>query len=114
LPTILELSGVSYPQTVNGENTRQIDGKSMLPLLFGEKEAIHDTLYWEHEGGRAIRIGDLKMTALPGKPWELYNLAENHTETNDLSGNYPEKVKMMDGAWNSWALRTGVKIMPHD
>jgi arylsulfatase A-like enzyme len=108
LPTCLELAKVKYPDTVNGEKTIPPDGKSLLPLIYGSTHSIHDTLFWEHEGGRAIRIGDWKMTALSGKPWELYNLAVDHTETNDLSAKYPEKVKQMNDGWRSWAVRSHV------
>ncbi len=110
MPTFLELSGADYPDRINGEKTGFIDGKSLLPLLYGEKISIHDTLYWEHEGGRAIRIGDWKLTSLSGKPWELFNLSVDHTETSDLSKSYPEKVSDMNRAWETWAGKTGVKI----
>lgn len=110
LPTCLKLAGAKYPDTVNGEKTISPDGKSMLPLLYGEKKSIHDTLYWEHEGGRAIRIGNLKLSSLPGKPWELYNLEKDHTELENLAQKYPEKVKQMDQAWQKWALGVGLKV----
>ncbi len=102
LPTCMELAGAKYPEMINGEKTNLPDGTSLLPLLYGKKQAIHDTLYWEHEGGRAIRIGDWKMSSLPGKPWELFNLSEDHTETNNLAQNYLEKVKQMNDAWKLW------------
>ncbi len=73
-------------------------------------EILHDTLYWEHEGGRAIRVGDWKMSSLPGKKWELFNLAEDHTEMNDLSEKYPQRVEMMNHAWEEWAKKMNVKI----
>ena len=98
LPTCLALSGSEYPEMVNGQKTISPSGKNILPLLFKETEAIHDTLYWEHEKGKAIRIGDWKMSALPGQKWELFNLAEDHTEMNDLSAKYPAKVVQMDEA----------------
>ncbi|RIJ48185.1 arylsulfatase [Maribellus luteus] len=109
LPTCLELSGSTYPETVNGRKAVPPVGKNLLPLLFNETESIHDTLYWEHEGGRAIRMGDWKMSALPNREWELFNLAADHTETNDLSAELPEKVKEMDEAWKSWANSIGVR-----
>ena len=102
LPTCLELSGVKYPATINDKKTYQLDGKSLLPLLYGEKQSIHDTLYWEHEGGRAIRVGDWKMSSLPGKRWELFNITDDHTETMNLETQYPEKVKQLDTLWQVW------------
>lgn len=109
LPTCLELSGSNYPAEVNGLKALSPAGKSILPLVMGKTNAIHDTLYWEHEGGRAIRIGDWKMSALPKGKWELFNLAADHTETSDLSEKFPEKLRQMDAAWNDWAKRLGIR-----
>ena len=109
LPTCLALSEAKYPDSFNGQTTLKPSGKNMLPLFFGETQSIHDTLYWEHEGGRAIRTGNWKMAALPNQEWELYDLAADHTETNNLSAKYPEKVVEMNAAWVKWALKTEVK-----
>ncbi len=109
LPTCLELAGAPYPEMVNGEKTIPPSGKSLLPLLYGKTESLHDTLYWEHEGGRAIRVGDWKMTALPRGKWELYNMAADHTEMVNLAEKHPEKVQQMDTSWQAWAGRIGVK-----
>jgi len=105
LPTCLELAGVKYPSTINGLKTQNPDGKSLLPLIFGKANSIHDTLFWEHEGGRAARFGDWKIASLKGKNWELFNLAEDGTESNDLAGKYPDKVKLMDEMWQAWSKR---------
>ncbi len=112
LPTCLELAGATYPDSINGEKTMHPDGKSLLPLLFGKTKVLHDTLYWEHEGGRAIRTGDWKMSALPNKAWQLFRIDEDHTEINDLASEYPEKVEQMDRAWKKWALSEGIKVNP--
>ena len=105
LPTCMELSGISYPVTVNGLKTSRIEGKSLMPLLWKEVKTTHDTLFWEHEGGRAIRIVDWKMAALNGKPWELFDLANDRTETDNLAPQYSEKVKQLNGLWDSWYKR---------
>ncbi len=99
MPTCLEIAGTQYPDSINGLKTVKLDGKSLMPLIMGETASIHDTLFWEHENGRAIRIGEWKMAALPNEPWELFHISEDHTETNDLSLNYPDKVKEMNAAW---------------
>jgi len=109
MPTCLELSGSRYPEEVNGQKAFPLPGKSIMPLVYGQTKAIHDTLYWEHEGGRAIRIGDWKMSALPKGKWELFNLAEDHTETTDLSAKHPDKLKQMDEAWHDWAVKLGIR-----
>ena len=105
LPTCMELAGVGYPSTINGLKSSPIEGKSILPLLQNQIKTTHDTLFWEHEGGRAVRIGDWKMAALNGHPWELFDLARDRTETKDLAAAYPEKVKQMNELWESWLKR---------
>ncbi len=110
LPTCLDLTGAKYPEVINGEETVPPAGISLLPLLYNETESIHDTLYWEHEGGRAIRIGDWKMSSLPGNEWELFNITKDHTEMNDLSHTYPDKVAEMDEAWRNWAVSMNINL----
>lgn len=109
LPTCAELAGAQLPDSIHGQKAQKPDGKSLLPLIFGKTKVLHDTLFWEHEGGRAIRIGDWKMSALSGKPWQLFNLEDDHTETNDLSNKYPERVEDMNQAWEKWAQTQGIE-----
>ena len=99
LPTCMELAGTSYPDSINGLATTPIEGKSLIPLFKNEIKATHDTLFWEHEGGRALRIGDWKIAALQNHPWELFNLAKNRTETINLAEDFPDKVQEMESAW---------------
>ena len=56
-------------------------------------------------GGRALRIGVWKIAALKGENWELFNLAEDHTETTDLAKDFPEKVQGMEEVWNAYYKR---------
>ena len=37
------------------------------------------------------------------EPWELFNLAADPFETNDLSTQLPDKVKSMEKKWTRWA-----------
>ncbi len=105
LPTCLDLAGAKYPSEVNGLKTERLDGRNLMPLILGKTKAIHDTLYWEHEGGRAIRIGDWKMSSLKNSAWELFNLAEDRNESVNLSAKFPKRVEQLDEAWNNWADR---------
>lgn len=95
LPTVADIIDAELPDN--------IDGISYLPSLIGkEKQEEHDYLYWEfHEnnGRQAIRKGDWKAVKYDvhnnGKI-ELYDLSADLSETNDLSGAYPEKVAEFD------------------
>lgn len=94
LPTFVDLANGTLPEG--------LDGISMKPTLLGnEKEQKrHDYLYWEfHEkGGRqAIRQGDWKAVKYnvleQDSSIELYNLALDVGEENNLAAKFPEKVK---------------------
>ena len=76
-----------------------------MPVLRGEPRAGHETLYWEHEGGRAVRQGDWKLAALPDAEWELFDLARDRTESRDVSAHHPEKVRDLVALWTAWRER---------
>lgn len=40
--------------------------------------------------------------------WELYNIAEDRCELNDLAAKHPDRVENMVAEWNAWARRVGV------
>ena len=105
MPTCLELAGAKYPTMINNLKTQNLDGKNLLPLIFGLTKSIHDTLYWEHEGGRAVRVENWKMASLKNMKWELFNLSEDQTESSNLADQYPEKVRQMDELWQKWAKK---------
>jgi len=89
LPTCCELIGREPP--------KDIDGISMLPALLGrEGRRQHEYLYWELNGQQAIRVGDWK--ALRNKPWldvELYNLAEDISEKDNLAKERPDLARRL-------------------
>ena len=95
-----------------------MEGESLVQSIKNENDVRKADLYWEHEANRAIRVGNWKLVMMAtnrfpfnGK-WELYNLAEDRTETNDLAEKYPEKVEEMKAKWEEWAER--VKVYPLD
>jgi arylsulfatase len=111
MPTCLELAGASCPNTFAGQKLTPIEGKSLVPILKGQSQAGHDKLFFEHVRGRAIRMGDWKLVAFSGtsNKWELYNLAKDQTETQDLADQYPDRVETMKAEWYAWARRVGAE-----
>ncbi|WP_430819685.1 arylsulfatase [Carboxylicivirga caseinilyticus] len=109
LPTCLDVADCSYPDSINGMKAIKPVGSSFLPLVEGNVSTTHDVFVWEHEGGKAVRVGDWKMSALPGQPWELFNISHDHTESDNLSSQYPQKVKDLDKIWKDWADKTGIR-----
>ncbi|MBW3598137.1 MAG: hypothetical protein KY475_12795 [Planctomycetes bacterium] len=51
-------------------------------------------------GNRAICVGDWKLVAAKGGPWELYGLRNDRAESNDLAKVHPEKMKELESLWN--------------
>lgn len=96
MPTFVELLG----EDTNWRD-EAMDGLSILPTLTGNgTQQEHDFLYWEfHEenGRQAVRAGDWKLirqNIKSGNPThELYNIAEDPHEDNDLASTYPDKVE---------------------
>jgi arylsulfatase A len=96
MPTFAEITGAETPEG--------IDGISFLPALLGKKQKQHEFLYWEfHEqGGKmAVRMGNWKAVKLnidkiPQGETELYDLATDTGETNNIASSNPEIVKKME------------------
>ena len=88
------------------DKRKTIDGVNLLPYLTGEnKGRPHDQLFWRISNRTAIRAGDWKLLRNPGRgqdgAWELYNLADDLSETNNLASSQPTKLKEMIKAWES-------------
>lgn len=112
MPTFLELAGIEQPTSpYNGREIFDIQGVSMLPGLKGKAEK-NRVVGWELLGRAAVRKGDWKIRLLedpygPGE-WQLFNLAEDPTETTDLAAEKPEKLKEMLVEWDEYIRRNGV------
>jgi arylsulfatase A-like enzyme len=89
-----------------------LEGKSFLPVLKGGTRAGHEKLYLgiyrqsrlaygRHEGG----LGQTES-----QEWELYNLAKDRTETQNLAAEQPETVDKMVADWMAWAEEMGVPV----
>ena len=79
---------------------RQSREVNLLPAIEQDKTVDHDYLWWLHEGNRAIRMGDWKLVAADGEPWELYNLLTDRSEQDNLASAQPARVRTMESKWN--------------
>ena len=100
VPTIRELAGLTRPNPSEARPAPTPPGHSLVPAFARDGGLKHDELWWQHEGNRAIRVGDWKLVAA-GKdgPWELYDLANDRTETRDLASVHPDKVRELTRRW---------------
>jgi arylsulfatase len=118
LPTLLEVAGASYPQSAGGHELPPLVGKSWVKLLAGEEPALRtaqDYLAWEVFGNRALRQGDWKLR-WQFKPfgkgdWELFNLANDPSERNDLASQHPDRLRSLTALWDEYVKANDV-ILP--
>ncbi|AKQ46175.1 arylsulfatase [Rufibacter radiotolerans] len=109
MATCLDASGATYPQTFEGRPLTPMAGKSFLGALLGKEQPGHETIFWEHLGAAALRQGNWKLVRLGAKAkWELYDLAQDRTETNNLADQNPGKVTAMAQVWEKMAQEQNV------
>lgn len=115
VPTVLELIGASYPDVFEGRSLLPVDGASLVPV-FNDEPAFERRLGFEHETNRAWIDGRWKMVTqnfdssdgrFRAHEPELYDLALDPSEMNNLAAQHPERLSAMIDAWNAWALDIG-------
>jgi arylsulfatase len=111
MATVLEAAGAHYPVEYEGHPIDPLEGISLMPV-FAADQARDKPLYWEHEGNCAVRVGPWKLVRNYPGPWELFDIEQDRSELNDLSGDFPERVQQMAGLYQEWADRCGV--IPRD
>ena len=130
VPTILEATGVKAPEVVDGIKQSPIEGVSMV-YTFDKKNvaapSTHKTQYFEMFGDRALyHDGWLASTkvmrapwvhAVPKEsvldyPWELYNLNEDWTQSQDLAAKNPAKLKELQDLF--WKEAAKYQVLPLD
>jgi len=94
VPTILELAG---GKARAGPPT---PGKSLVPAFGRDVPVTRESMWWLHEGNRALRVGNWKIVAAGADaPWELYDLAADRGESRNLAAEQPGRVREMGDAW---------------
>jgi arylsulfatase A-like enzyme len=117
VPTVLDVAGIKHPSTYKGRKIAPVQGKSWVRMLAGRTQSPRtsgDWLGWELFGNRAIRQGDWKITWLyepfGTEDWQLFNLAKDPGEQQDLSDKFPKKRKTLIALWNKYVKKNGVII----
>lgn len=114
LPTLVEAAGGDWRGTSHaGRTVRAVRGASWKPYLEGRAERIHaaeEAIGSELFGRRAMRQGDWKLVDM-GKGWQLFNIADDPGETQDLARREPERVAALAAAWDRYGKEAGV-VMP--
>jgi arylsulfatase A-like enzyme len=93
----------------------RLEGVDLAPYFMGlNKEEPHGALFWRFGPQFAVRAGDWKLmraaddkegrahTADPNAPVQLFNLADDVGERNDVAEKFPEKVAELQTLWDDW------------
>ncbi len=132
LPTVLKIAGIEAPGDIDGVEQSAIDGISFDYLLYadgGSAAEQHQTQHFEMFGSRALyHRGWKAVTFHPVGPlygdgldpnsrfeddvWELYHVAEDLSETDDVASEHPEKLAELIELWWQEARRN--QVLPLD
>jgi arylsulfatase len=123
-PTILQATGIKEPKMINGVKQKPMEGTSLV-YSFGDADAPthHHTQYFEMFGNRGIyqdgwianttplRV-PWEMTGPSPSPddfkWELYHIAEDFSQANNLAAQNPAKLKELQGVFDHEAKKYNV------
>ncbi len=108
MATIVDVTGASYPREFKGRRIQPMEGVSLRPALAGRPLQRSQPLFWEHEGNRAIRSGHWKLVSKYPDGWELYDMAADRAERNNVAAKHPDIVRSLAAAWAAWAKRANV------
>jgi arylsulfatase len=103
LPTLLDLAGRPYPDSADGSPTPALDGRSLVPVLRGGTRPDPEILIAGFtERFRMVRIGDRKIVRVNAEPWQMYDLARDPTELEDLAPAQAGVLAEMVEAYRRW------------
>src|SRR5271168_3419758 len=131
VPTILEASGIQAPATVNGIAQKPIEGVSMA-YTFDKANANapskRETQYFEmfanrgiyHDGWYACTtppaapwlLGTTKLPEVNDYKWELYNIADDYSQYNDIAAQNPDKLHELQALFLTEAAK--YQVLPLD
>ena len=109
LPTILDAFGINDSASNPLLRSSPSDGKSLLPVLQGTTDSLHEYLFWAYESSGsffegAVRKGIWKLliNRRESSGLELFNLVDDPVESNNLVEEYPDIVQDLQEAFITW------------
>ncbi|SEN96732.1 arylsulfatase [Flavobacterium sp. CF108] len=108
-PTCLEYADFQYPDAFQGKNLTPLEGISLKKEFEGQQSDVHEALFWEHEGSKAVRKDQWKAVAENNQPWELYNLTADRTETKNVAKLEPKLLQTLIELHQKWSVKVGVE-----
>ena len=99
MATLIDVGQAEYPTQIGSRVIDPLQGRSLVPIFQDQVRTPHENLYFHFGSDRALRQGDWKLVSAKRGRWELYNLADDRTETNDLAKKMPDRVEAMATQW---------------
>jgi arylsulfatase A-like enzyme len=99
MPTLAEITQCEIPQSWPERELRPVSGVSLKPILDGGSLGKRPPIHLLFSNDRGLRDGDWKAVSFRGEAWELYNVAGDRTELNDLADAEPERLQKMVDTW---------------
>jgi arylsulfatase A-like enzyme len=109
MPTVLDVTGAPYPRERSGQTIQPMEGVSLRPAFAGRSINRPHPIFWEHEGNRAVRSGQWKLVSRYPDAWELYDIAADRVERNNVAPQHPDIVARLSAEWEMWAKRANVE-----
>jgi len=124
MPTALQATGTQFMREIDGVKQMPMDGISLgYSFDNGGAPSARTEQYYEQLGNRAMYKDGWKAVTIHGNRmpwvtagtfpfdkdvWELYNLNEDFSETNNLAAKHPEKLEALKKAWDAAAWKYNV------
>lgn len=102
MPTLIDITGASYPLTHQNDTVTALRGESMLDNWKGEKSDRTKPLFFEWSDGAAVIHQGWKIVKEGDENWNLYNLKADPTETNNLASKNSDKLEMLRDLFADW------------
>ncbi|WPU91905.1 arylsulfatase [Mucilaginibacter sabulilitoris] len=113
MATFVAVAKAKYPTQYKGLAVIPTQGQSLAGSFKGHI-TTDEPLFNEHFGARYVRYQDWKLVSLAkDTTWNLFHIADDETETKEVSAKYPDRVKQMAFMWHQWAAENNVYPKPH-
>ena len=117
-PTLLEMLNIKQPATYKQHEVKPMEGISFAYTFNNAQEPSRKKeQYYELEANRGYVADGWKIAtfrensqAYDEPKWELYNLNNDMSESQDLAKEFPDKVKELDKKW--WKAAKKYQVLP--